>query len=142
MSLTWTGLNELKEALRTLPAELAVEAGRIVEARANGAAAIIKAGYHVQTGELRDKLTVTHTRSAFGAKSVVKNTSKYAQAYDAGTNVRHWASGKSTGRMWGKTPPTHLFARTASRERRAMYQDLADLLERQAVPLTVTRLAA
>jgi len=134
--VTVTGLDDLKAQLRALPGELTGEGGHLVEARANGAAAIIKAGYHVRTGTLRDKLTVTHTSTAYGAKSIVKNTSKYAQAYDKGSNVRHWASGKSTGRMWGRQPPTHLFARTAARERRAMYADLKDLLVRHGAEVT------
>ena len=138
---TWDGLTELKEALRNLPADLAGEAGHLVEARANGAAAIIKAGYHVVTGDLRDKLTVTHTTTAFGATSIVKNTSRYAQAYDRGSNVRHRAGGGSTGRMWTHTAPTHLFARTAAVQRRLMYGDLIDLLERHGALVTVTDLS-
>ena len=127
---TWTGLEELKAALRNLPAELATEGGRIVEARANGAAATIKAGYPSRTGDLRDKLTVTHTRSRFGARSVIKNTSKHALPFEVGSQVnRVTAQGWNRGRM----PANPLFSQTMRRERRGMWSDLADLLRRHGL---------
>lgn len=128
-----TGLEELIAQLRALPAELAGEGGHIVEGRANGATATIKAGYPVRAGDLRDKLDVTHTRSRFGARSVVKNTSKHAVPYDQGSEtVRITTKGISRGRM----PPKPIFSQTMARERRAMYRDFADLLRRHGLTVT------
>lgn len=127
---TWAGLQELKAALRTLPEDLAGEAGHIVEGRANGAAAIIKGGYPARTGELRDKLEVEHTASRFGARSVVRNRSKYALAFDIGSQVnRVTARGINRGRM----PAKPIFSQTMRRERRAMWGDLKALLVRHGL---------
>lgn len=129
---TWRGLEELKAQLRALPAELVVEGGHIVEGRGNGAAATIKAGYPDRTGDLRDKLEVAYTVSRFGARSIVRNTSKHALEFENGSEVRHTAIGANRGRM----PPNHLFTQTIIRARRAMYSDLADLLERKGLRVT------
>jgi hypothetical protein len=129
---TWPGLEELKAQLRALPAELVVEGGHIVEGRGNGAAATIKGGYPDRTGDLRDKVRVEHTASAFGAVSIVRNTSRHAAAFENGSELRHTAIGANRGRM----PPNHLFTQTMIRARRAMYDDLADLLERKGLRVT------
>jgi len=130
---TWSGLEELKAQLRALPAELAGEAANIVEGRANGAALTIKSGYPSRAGDLRDKLTVEHTRSRFGARSVVRNTSDHALPFDLGSQVnRYTTRGVNRGRM----PATPLFSQTMGRARRAMHADLADLLRRHGLTVT------
>lgn len=126
------GLEQLLTDLRALPAELTTEGGHIVEGRANGAAATIKGGYPSRSGELRDKLTVTHTRSVFGARSVVRNSSKYADEFEFGTQARHTAIGANRGSM----PPNPLFTQTVQRARRAMYGDLKDLLVRHGLTVS------
>jgi len=125
----WSGLEELKAALRALPAELAGEGANIVEAHANRAAATIKAGYPSRTRDLRDKLTVEHTRTAFGARSVVKNTSKHAVPFEIGSEVTRFYKGASRGRM----PANPLFSQTMQRERRAMHDDHKALLVRKGL---------
>lgn len=135
--LTFPGLDALKAQLRALPADLTGEASHIVEGSANAAAAEIKAGYHVATGNLRDHLVVTHQDiGRFAAGAVVKNTAPHAWLYDNGSQARHWASGKSTGTMWGHTPPTHLFVGTIIRWRRRMYGELKDLLVRKGLAVS------
>ena len=130
---TWTGLEELKAALRNLPAELTTEGGHIVEARANGAVVTIKSGYPSRSGDLRDKLDVEHTRSRFGARSVVKNTSKHALPFELGSQVR-----RVTSRGWnrGRMPANPIFSQTMRRARRGMWADLADLLERHGLQVS------
>jgi hypothetical protein len=128
----WSGLEELKAQLRSLPSELAGEGGHIVEARTNGAGATIKAGYPVRAGALRDKLTVEHARSAFGARSVVKNTAKEAAVFELGSQARHTALGANRGSM----PANHLFTQTIMRERRGMYDDLKAMLERHGLQVS------
>jgi hypothetical protein len=130
-SVTWSGLDDLKAALRRLPVELTVEGAHIIEATANGAAHTIKAGYPVRTGKLRDKLTVEHERSPFGARSVVKNTSKYADEFEYGTQARHRALG-ATGSM----PPNHLFLGTIERARAHMWPKFKDLLVRHGLSVS------
>lgn len=126
------GLEELKAALRTLPEDLTGEAGHLVEARGNSAAATIKAGYPSRTRDLIDKLTVEFTRSGLSARAVVSNTSKHALAFELGTQARHTALGANRGSM----PANPLFSQTMRRERRGLNDDLADLLVRHGLVVT------
>lgn len=128
----WPGLEELKAALRDLPSELAGEGGHLVEARGNAAVVTIKAGYPARTGDLRDHVEVEHTQSAFGARSVIRNTSKHAEEFEFGTRARHTSLGANRGTM----PANHLFTQTIMRERRGMYDDLRDLLVRHGLQVT------
>jgi hypothetical protein len=128
-SWSWTGLEDLKAQLRALPTELAGEGANLVEGRGNRATQRIKAGYPARTRDLRDKTTVTHTRSAFGARAVVTNTSRHALPFEIGTQARHTKLGANRGSM----PPGHVFVPVMQQERRAMYDDLRDLLERHGL---------
>lgn len=129
-AIVWSGLEELKAGLRALPTELGSEGADIVEARATRAEATIAAGYPARTGNLRDKLTVEHARSAFGARSVVRNTSKHAVPFEIGSQVnRYTTRGVNRGRM----PANHLFTQTIMRERRAMDDDHKALLVRHGL---------
>jgi hypothetical protein len=137
----FNGLEELKAQLRALPEELTVEASHIVEGEANAAAVAIKAvyGQHRVTGHLQDGVYVSHfDKGRFGAGAVVHSSGRHAWWFDNGTQARHWVRGsaKSTGTMWGKTPPTHVFVKTMIAHRRAMYTQLADLLERHGLRVT------
>ena len=132
----FVGLEELKTALRNLPAELTSEGGHIVEGRANGAAATIKGGYPSRSGELRDKLTVEHTRSRFGARSIVRNSSKYADEFEHGSEARHYVTKNGVKHLTGKMPPNPLFTQTVIRARRAMYDDLRGLLTRAGLQVS------
>jgi hypothetical protein len=126
------GLEQLKADLQNLPAALAGDGADIVERHATQAFDTIEAGYPSRAGALKDKLTVTHTRSAFGARSVVKNTAKEASWFEHGTQARHNALGANRGSM----PPNPIFTQTIIRERRGMYDDLKGLLEQQGLTVT------
>jgi hypothetical protein len=129
----FSGLDELKAALRTLPADLAGEASHIVEAAANAAEADIKAGYPVRTGDLRDHvLSQALSTGAFSAGIVVKNTSKLAYIAENGTQARHTALGANRGSM----PPLHVFIPAVIKRRRVMYAQLKDLCERKGIRVT------
>lgn len=128
------GLEALKAELRSLPADLAGEGGHLVEARGNAAVVTIKAGYPVRTGDLRDHVEVEHTQSAVGARSVIRNTSAHALEFEIGTQARHNSLGANRGSM----PANPLFTQTIMRERRGMYDDLRDLLERHGLQVTGT----
>ena len=127
----FSGLDALKAELRSLPSDLAGEASQIVIDAAEGAATTVRRVYeqHRVTGRLAKSLLVTKPGAvSYGVAMVVKVTSPIAWLFDNGSQARHWASGKSTGIMWGKTPPTHIFSRTMARYRAAMYAQLKDLL--------------
>jgi hypothetical protein len=143
----FAGLDDLKAALRTLPEDLVAEASGIVVETANGAAAKVRAVYEqhqarhwvkkgtwAAAGHLAKSVTVTQPGAgSFGVTMVVKVNDPLAWLFDYGSQARHWAGGKSTGAMWGKTPPTHIFAGTMARERRAMYRRLKDLVARHGL---------
>lgn len=150
--MVFTGLAELKAALRNLPAELAGEASHLIEGAANAAAADIKAQYHVRTtnlnstslkapGGLRDGVVVTHfDKGKFHPGAIVKSTAPHAWLYDNGSQARHYITAggtpHETGAMWGRTAPTHVFVRALIKNRHRMYQQLKDLLVRKGLVVT------
>jgi hypothetical protein len=130
----FTGLEELRQALRTLPDDLANEAGVIVQQHAHTAAAAVQAAYaqHRDSGELADGVVVEQADAGrFGVGMVVRSKAKHAWLFDNGSQARHQQSGDSTGVMWGAKgaePPTHVFVKTMMAFRRSMYVELANLL--------------
>src|SRR3954452_23875684 len=123
--LRWDGLQELREALRMLPAELAGRASPIVLAHAQGAHDEIEANYPERTGNLKDHLVLAKQDiGRFGAGAVLKNTAKHAWIYENGTQARHNALGANRGSM----PPAHNFIPRVQRWRRKMYEALKQLL--------------
>jgi hypothetical protein len=140
----FSGLDELREALRSLPAELAADAATAVTSAAQAAESDARAVYeaHRHSGNLIARLSRTTSTSAFGASAVVKNTAKHAWIFENGSEARHYttASGAThaTGEMWGKTPqpPTHVFVRAMQAHRQQMYDWFVALLERQGLQVT------
>lgn len=133
--VVWDGLKEYLAELKQLPAESEREAGKLIEGGVNAAFVTIKQVYvaHRHTGALAKRLTIAPIKGGLQ----LKNTSPIAWLFDNGSQARHWASGKSTGRMWGKTPPTHIFARTVGQERRRLTNQFKDMLLRRGAA-TVT----
>lgn len=134
--IVWDGLAELRAELRKLPSDLTGEAVHPIEAAANSAAATVKSvyGQHAVSGHLRDSVVVeSRASSHFGVTLVVLSKDPIAWIFDNGSQARHWVSGKSTGTMWGRTPPTHTFVSTMIRERKRMYEQLKDLLRRHGL---------
>lgn len=129
--LVFNGLDDLRAALRQLPEELTGEASHILEAAANGAAVDIRSGYagHRRSGDLQDKVTVEHGVSGFAASAVVKSNSRHAWLFENGSQARHTAIGANRGSM----PPAHVFVPVLIRKRRAMYDQLKDLLTRKGL---------
>lgn len=140
-TVTWHGLDQLRAELRALPAELTDEAAGIVNHAAAEAKNDIVSIYnaHRLSGNLADHVTIgpmgggSQLSTRFGVGVVVKSTSRIAWLFDHGSQARHWARGKSTGTMWGHTPPTHAFVATMRRRRREMYESLTDLLVRKGL---------
>jgi len=136
----FTGLDELKEALQSLPADLAEDAASYVEAAAYGAEREVRQVYeaHEHSGNLARRLSITTDTSDYGASARIKSAGFHAWMFENGTQARHWKSGKGTGAMWGKTsqPPTHVFVRTMIKARKQMYDRLRAVLERQGLQVT------
>jgi hypothetical protein len=138
------GIDELREALRNLPAELAAEAAGYVTDNAEAAVADVRRVYeaHVDSGNLVSRLFISTSSSAFGAGALVRNTAKHAWLFENGSQARHWTgprgTGKSTGEMWGKTaqPPSHTFIRSMMKHRKHMYEQLRAMLERHGLEVT------
>lgn len=133
----WSGLDELKAALRNLPPELRAEAAHICEATANAARVSVADGYQKglrNPGELVDKLEVTRQETgSFGVSFTLINRSKLANIFENGTQVRRTAKGANRGQI---QPPLHVFIPTVARKRREMYQELADLLTRKGLTVS------
>lgn len=132
-SVHWSGLDELREALRHLPDELTADASGIVEGAANGAEVDIHAGYPERTGNLRNHLTKTHfERGKFSAGVILKNTSPHASIFENGTQARHTAIGANRGAM----PAGHVFIPAVAKARRRMYDQLKQLLVRHGLTVS------
>jgi hypothetical protein len=134
MSVQWEfkGLEELKAALRALPAELTGEASHLVDAAGNRAVLDLKRAYPVVTGNLWDGVEVTFTTSGVSTRARVRSRAPHAHLYEYGTEARHTALGLNRGRM----KPTHLFGRTMSNVRRELFDQLRALLERHGLRVT------
>jgi len=127
MSAQWTGVEEFRDWLRSLPVEAPREAEKIVQGEANAAAFQIRSRYPARTGNLRNKVTVQRRVSRQGIVSyVVKNTARHAAIFEYGTQARHTHIGANRGSM----PPGHVFLPIVLQRRRTMFLLLKDLLVR------------
>lgn len=125
--LTYDGLNEFVADLIQLPKELSGEGGDIVISRATEAGDDIRAEYAASavTGNLAEHVKVTvKEKNEFGAIAEVKSTARHAYIYENGTQIRKTKDGKNLGAM----PPANIFVPTVIRKRRAMVDDLKDLM--------------
>lgn len=137
--VTFTGVDEMQTELHQFPDAAAAEAASIVLSAGTTAAQVLRSVYQVHrvTGHLADTVTVTpRTAGALVAGAKVTANSPIAWLFDNGSQARHWASGKSTGAMWGKTPPTHIFVRTLMAARRTLAGPLRALLERHGLTVS------
>jgi hypothetical protein len=140
-NVTWSGLDELQAALRTLPKELADEATGIVWETADTVAREIAAAYPVRAtgltpgptrkspwyapGLLRKGVKVTRSRPGDAVTSAtVINTNPLALIFEFGTQARHNTLGANRGSM----PPGHVFMPRYYRARARMYLQLKQLL--------------
>lgn len=133
-TLKWEGLEELKAALRQLPAELTGQAAKIVEAAANRAEADARLNYPVgKTGNLRDGMgQIERDDSAnFGYRITVINKAPHAWIYEYGTQARH--RGLKT---WRPMPVGNVFVPAMERNRRWMYDQFRALLREQGLGVT------
>jgi hypothetical protein len=124
------GLEELQEALRTLPAELLLEATTIVQDAAEGAKTKIAAGYPSRATTLRDGLEVnTVSATAMGVVVLLRNKAPESRWFEFGTQVRHTKLGWNRGQM----PATPVFFPEFYRARRGQWAALAAMVERHGL---------
>ena len=131
--LVITGLDELREALRTLPEELTTEAAGIVLGTANAAAHEIVNAYPEGTGNLRKGVRVEGAREGFGVRAVVVNKAKHAWIFENGTVVRKTGEGWNRGAM---QPPGRVFIPIMRRHRAAHIRKLIELVSRRGLVVT------
>lgn len=129
MSVTakWTGIDEFREWLRSLPIDAGNEADHIVQGEANAAAVQIRSRYPSRTGNLLRNVFVNKRTSRTGIVSyVVRNPAKHAAIFEYGTQARHTKIGANRGSM----PPGHVFIPIILQRRRVMYLLLKEMLVR------------
>jgi hypothetical protein len=125
--MRFTGLQELQDQLRNLPASLTQQAGAIVVNAANRAIASIQYPGG-PGGELQAGLRVdVASEGAFGARAIAKNTSKLAYIFEHGTAIRHTIKGALRGEIHEPSPGNY-FIPPVARSRRQMYDELKAML--------------
>jgi hypothetical protein len=127
----WSGLDELRGWLRTLPASLAGEASDIVIAAAEGAKRDMH--YPRRTGNLADHVFVTKAAAGiYGAGATVKNTAKHAGIFESGTQARHTDLGANRG----AATAGHVFVPAVIRRRRWMWDQLQAMMIRHSLAVS------
>lgn len=135
----WSGLDELKLALQTLPTDLADEGSEIVEGNADRAAFEIRQAYPIWTGTLKKGIrlrSVRRGRLVIGTQII--NTAPHAHLFEWGTQARHYFTVHGKKHLTGAMPPGHVFVPIAIRRRRGMYDQLKSLLVRFGLLVTET----
>jgi len=140
-SVRWTGLDELKAFLRTLPADLAQEGNAIVYSHARMAQQEVANAYPVVSGNLARNVRVTiDLQSRYGARALVKSAAKHAWLYEHGTEgkIRYYSGTDKRGRVFKQASRGAM--PEAPREKQAipkfirwrtrMYAQLAAMVER------------
>lgn len=136
--IVFSGLEELRAALRALPETLTAEASSIVEGAANAMADAVKRDYPIgPTGHLAGGVHVTHfDRGKFSAGAIVKNAAKHAYIFENGTEARHYYTKRGVIHPTGKMPPGHVFIPLAVRWRRQMWERLAAMVKRNGLQVS------
>jgi hypothetical protein len=135
MSVSFTGLAELKAALQQLPETLGTEGGQIVRGAGEAALDQVRTAYgtHYHTGTLVQGLRLdTETSGPFGVLMRLRSTARHALLFEIGTQLRYTRKGAARGRM----PPANILVPLARRNRREMYRKLIALLERQGLEVS------
>lgn len=139
MKLTITGAEELRAALRQLPAELAAEAGAIVAGAAERTAAAARSAYesHRHTGALAEGVSVIRAGgSPLAAVYRVRSGSRLAVIFERGTQARHYVTVRGRTHVTGRMPAARVLVPAAERARAAMMADLVALVERAGLTVT------
>ena len=126
-SIQWSGLLELREALKHLPDDLTAEATAIARDAATGARDEIRAVYPVATGSLVRGVTLRESKKGrWQAAFRVISRAPHANIFEAGTKTRRTKKGWNRGFM----PAADLFVPIVIRHRARMWAPLKALVER------------
>lgn len=140
VSLKIHGLDELRAALRALPAALAAEAEAIVTRHAEAAAESIRATYdaHRVTGNLAKGVSTRSLAAGrFGVAVQVRSSARHVHFFERGTEVRHYITQKNgTKKLVGRMPALPTFVPAMRRERAAMWAEIAALLSEHGLTVT------
>ena len=133
VSLKIHGINELKQALADLPANLKGQATAIVLDNAHAAANDIRSQYPTGlTGNLKKGVKVVVKEvGPVGVAAQVRSSAPHAHLWEFGTEARHTKLGWNRGVM--KRPPAPVFIPTMIKYRRLMYRKLAAIIEAQGL---------
>jgi hypothetical protein len=128
-TLTLTGVDDLRRALRALPRHLASDAAGLLIAAGGEAVAAMKAAYPRRTGNLRDKVWFEVIGHGLATRVEVKNTAPHAHLFEYGTQARHTNLGATRGAM----PAGHVFWPIFDRWDRNATQAVIDLVRASGI---------
>ena len=128
------GLDDLRQALKSLPGELVHEASTIVHTQAEAAQRQVIATYPVgPTGNLRRGVRLeTRADDRGSASAKLRSSARHAHLFEQGTKPRQWKNGKSTGVMLARP----VFVPIVVERRRVMLAALIELVERAGLKVT------
>jgi hypothetical protein len=128
-TLTFDGLDELREQLRQLPADLTEKGIGIVTEHAQAAERAIETGYPIgRTGNLRRRVVLERSASTKNSCSfAVRSRAPHASIFERGTVERHTKKGFNRGRM-PQQPESERLIPKAIRIRKRMTDALIDLV--------------
>lgn len=136
------GLEELREQLKNLPADLTAEAAVIVQAHAEAAYSEMDQQYaeHDFTGRLRGGLAIlkVYNDTRYAVRWIVRNRAPHAYWAEYGTEMRQTTTGVGRGRM----QPLRIFVPIAIRKRELMVQALAGVVRRAGLRVTDAQVMA
>lgn len=129
------GLEELRQALQNLPAELAGEAATIVDQAAARTEARLLANYpDGDSGNLKGGVSRESTLEAAGARAVVRSKSPHAHLWEFGTQNRQTRAGWARGQAPSHRPEG--LVTIADEERARMNDELVALLARAGLEVS------
>ena len=131
-------MEELKDALRTMPQTFATEGDHRAEEAAAGAAVAVRQAYarHWVTGALAKRVTVGRYRKGRARGWIVKSTAPHAWMFEHGTQTRQYVTKAGATHLTGAMPAHPTFEPTMPRYRKPMYRALIDMLKRAGLLVT------
>jgi hypothetical protein len=143
--VTWSPeLDELKRQWATMADRLAGEADHRAEEAAQGSAVAVRTAYsqHWVTGALVKRVVVERWhRGKLLPGWAVRSKAPHTWLFEHGSKPRQYTTARGnvhrTGAMWKGAPPPQTFFPVTSKFRRALEQQLVDLLRREGATVTV-----
>ena len=126
--LIFDGLNELRDGLQKLPADLAAKAGRVVQDTARQVGQEVQLNYpRGKTGNLKRGVRVTFTNTNVSTSGLVRSGAPHAHIFENGTARRQTTTGANRGAM-PKGPTDELVGPRAGRARKRMIEGLTEIV--------------